>query len=112
VPGKNFEGTGGFGPWMVTADEIPDPEAMRLTTRLNGEVMQDTTVDKLIFSIPELIAYLSTVITLTPGDVIVSGTPGGVGAKRQPPVWMRAGDVCEIEVSGVGVLRNPIIDEA
>jgi 2-keto-4-pentenoate hydratase/2-oxohepta-3-ene-1,7-dioic acid hydratase in catechol pathway len=112
VPGKNFEGTGGFGPWMVTADEIPDPESMRLTTRLNGEVMQDTTVDKLIFSIPELIAYLSTVITLIPGDVIVSGTPGGVGAKRQPPVWMRAGDVCEIEVSGVGVLRNPIIDEA
>ncbi|OWY08380.1 5-carboxymethyl-2-hydroxymuconate isomerase [Thioclava sp. F42-5] len=112
MPGKTFAGTGGFGPWMVTADEIPDPTVMRLQTRLNGEVMQDTTLDMLVCSIPRLIAYCSTILPLLPGDVIVSGTPGGVGARRNPPVFMKDGDVCEIEVSGIGVLRNPVVAES
>lgn len=108
TPGKNFEGTGGFGPSLVTTDEIGENEVLTLETRLNGQVMQHTTTDLLIFSIPELINYVSTFITLLPGDVIVTGTPGGVGVKRQPPVFMKDGDVVEIEVSKVGILRNPI----
>jgi 2-keto-4-pentenoate hydratase/2-oxohepta-3-ene-1,7-dioic acid hydratase in catechol pathway len=112
MPGKTFAGTGGFGPWMVTADEIPDPTKMRLQTRLNGETVQDTTLDMLVTSIPRLIAYCSTILPLLPGDVIVSGTPGGVGARRNPPLWMKDGDICEIEVSGVGILSNPIKAEA
>lgn len=111
LAGKTFAGTGGFGPWMVTADEIPDPSAMTLETRLNGEVVQHTTIDMMITGIPELIAYISTVLPLLPGDVIVTGTPGGVGSRRTPPVWLRAGDVVEVEVSGVGVLRNPVVAE-
>lgn len=111
IPGKTFAGTGAFGPWMVTADEIPDPTKLRLITRLNGEVMQETTTDLLVTSIPALIAYCSTIIPLQPGDVIVTGTPGGVGAKRTPQVWMKDGDVCEIEISGVGILSNPIVAE-
>lgn len=107
-PGKNFYRTGGFGPWMVTADEIPPGTVMTLTTRLNGEEVQRTTTDLLIFSIPQLIAYLSTVMPLETGDVIVSGTPGGVGAKRNPPLWMKAGDTVEVEVDRIGVLRNPV----
>lgn len=112
MPGKTFASTGGFGPWMVTADEIPDPTKMRLQTRLNGETVQDTTLDMLVTSIPRLIAYCSTILPLLPGDVIVSGTPGGVGARRSPPLWMKDGDICEIEVSGVGILSNPIKAEA
>lgn len=112
VPGKNFWRTGGFGPWMVTADEIPFDTVMTLTTRLNGVEMQRATTDMLIHSIARQIAYVSTIAPLEPGDVIVTGTPGGVGARRTPPVWMKAGDVCEIEVDRVGVLRNPIADEA
>lgn len=108
MPGKTFAGTGAFGPWMVTADEIPDPAALRLQTRLNGQVVQDTDVSLLICSIPRLIAYCSTILPLLPGDVIVSGTPGGVGARRNPPLWMRDGDVCEVEISGVGTLSNPV----
>jgi 2-keto-4-pentenoate hydratase/2-oxohepta-3-ene-1,7-dioic acid hydratase in catechol pathway len=108
MPGKTFAGTGGFGPWMVTADEIPDPTKMRLQTRLNGEVVQDTSLSLLVASIPRLIAYCSTILPLLPGDVIVSGTPGGVGARRSPPLWMVDGDVCEVEVSGVGTLSNPV----
>lgn len=81
MPGKTFAGTGGFGPWMTTADEIEDHTKMRLQTRLNGEVMQDTTLDMLVCSIPRLIAYCSTILPLLPGDVLVSGTPGGVGAR-------------------------------
>jgi 2-keto-4-pentenoate hydratase/2-oxohepta-3-ene-1,7-dioic acid hydratase in catechol pathway len=108
MPGKTFAGTGGFGPWMVTADEIPDPTKMRLRTRLNGEVVQDTSLSLLVASIPRLIAYCSTILPLLPGDVIVSGTPGGVGARRSPPLWMVDGDVCEVEVSGVGTLSNPV----
>lgn len=108
MPGKTFFQTGGFGPWMVTADEIPDPTIMQLTTRLNGEVVQQSGIDMLITSIPRLIAYCSTILPLLPGDVIVSGTPGGVGAKRTPPLWMRDGDVCEVTITGIGTLSNPI----
>ncbi|EAV41203.1 hypothetical protein SIAM614_28991 [Stappia aggregata IAM 12614] len=108
MPGKTFAGTGGFGPWMVTSDEIPDPSKLHLQTRLNGEVVQDTDVSLLVTSIPRLIAYCSTILPLLPGDVIVSGTPGGVGARRSPPLFMKDGDVCEVEVSGIGILSNPV----
>ena len=111
TPGKNFERSGAFGPWLVTADEIPDPAALQLTTRLNGQVMQEAPTSDLIFDIPALIAYVSTFTTLYPGDVISTGTTGGVGAFREPPVWMKPGDTVEIEISGIGVLRNPIIDD-
>lgn len=112
MPGKTFAGTGAFGPWLVTADEIPDPSNLTLTTRLNGEVVQKTTTDLLITSIPRLIAYCSTILPLLPGDVIVSGTPGGVGAKRNPPLWMRNGDTVEVEISRIGVLTNPVVAES
>jgi 2-keto-4-pentenoate hydratase/2-oxohepta-3-ene-1,7-dioic acid hydratase in catechol pathway len=110
-PGKNFRHTGGFGPWMVTSDEIPFGTTMSLTTRLNGSVMQQATTDMLIHGIARQIAYVSTVAPLEPGDVIVTGTPGGVGSRRQPPVWMKAGDVVEIEVDRIGTLRNVVADE-
>ena len=106
--GKNFWRTGGFGPWMVTRDEIADNQVMTLVTRLNGQEMQRTTTDKLIHSIPRQIAHISAFMPLAPGDVIVTGTPGGVGAKRTPPVWMKAGDVVEVEVDAIGVLRNGV----
>ena len=106
--GKNFARTGAFGPWMVTRDEIADDRLMTLVTRLNGVEMQRTTTDKMIHSIPRQIAYLSTFMPLAAGDVIVTGTPGGVGARRTPPVWMKAGDTVEIEVDAIGVLRNTI----
>ncbi len=109
--GKNFAATGGFGPWMVTADEIPAETELTLITRLNGVEMQHTTTALMVHSIPKLIAHLSTWVPLAPGDVIVSGTPGGVGARREPPVWMKPGDVVEVEVSSVGVLRNTIEDD-
>ncbi|MBI1219977.1 MAG: 5-carboxymethyl-2-hydroxymuconate isomerase [Rhodobacteraceae bacterium] len=112
LPGKVFAGTGAFGPWMVTADEIPDPSALHLQTRLNGQVVQDATTDLLISSVPRLIAYCSTMLPLLPGDVIVTGTPGGVGARRTPPLWMMGGDTCEVEISGIGVLRNGVKNEA
>lgn len=111
VPGKNFTATGAFGPWLVTPDELGPIEELKLETRLNGETMQSATVSEMIFSIPEQIAYLSTIVELQPGDVIVTGTPGGVGVKREPPVFMKAGDVCEVEVSGIGILSNPIVDQ-
>ncbi|MDW3688235.1 fumarylacetoacetate hydrolase family protein [Cupriavidus sp. CV2] len=111
-PGKNFWRTGAFGPWMVTADEIPADTRMTLVTRLNGVEVQRATTDMMLHSIPRQIAYASTVAPLQPGDVIVTGTPGGVGAKRTPPLWMKAGDVVEVEVDRIGVLRNPIVDEA
>jgi 2-keto-4-pentenoate hydratase/2-oxohepta-3-ene-1,7-dioic acid hydratase in catechol pathway len=109
--GKNFAATGGFGPWMVTADEIPPGTTLTLVTRLNGAEMQRSTTEFMIHSIPRLISYLSTWVPLAPGDVIVSGTPGGVGARREPPVWMKPGDVIEVEVDKVGVLRNTIADD-
>jgi 2-keto-4-pentenoate hydratase/2-oxohepta-3-ene-1,7-dioic acid hydratase in catechol pathway len=108
LPGKNFPGTGAFGPWMVTADELPDPTAMTLVTRLNGEEMQRATTDTLTFTIPELIAYISQWTELHPGELIITGTPGGVGFTREPPVFMKEGDVIEVDISGIGVLRNPI----
>lgn len=112
IPGKNFWKTGGFGPWMVTADEIEPNQKLTLVTRLNGEEMQRATTDMLIHSIPRQIAYISSFLPLNPGDVIVTGTPGGVGAKRNPPVFMKEGDVVEIEVDAVGILRNTIAAEA
>lgn len=111
MPGKTFAATGGFGPWMVSADEIGDPTRLTLATRLNGAEVQRTTVDLMITPIPTLIAYTSTILPLLPGDVIVSGTPGGVGARRTPKLFMKDGDVVEVEVSGIGVLRNPVVAE-
>ncbi|NWE48462.1 fumarylacetoacetate hydrolase family protein [Pseudomonas gingeri] len=111
VPGKNFPQTGGFGPWLVTADEIGDPQDLELTTRLNGQVMQHTSTSDMIFDVRKLIEYCSTFTELAPGDVIVSGTTGGVGAFREPPVWMKPGDVVEVEISSLGILRNTIADE-
>src|SRR5688572_8638481 len=108
--GKNFARTGGFGPWMVTADDIPPSTVLTLSCRLNGERMQHATTEQMIFKIPRLIAYISTFTTLLPGDVIVTGTPGGVGARRTPPVWMKPGDKVEIEIDKVGVLENSIAD--
>jgi 2-keto-4-pentenoate hydratase/2-oxohepta-3-ene-1,7-dioic acid hydratase in catechol pathway len=107
-PGKNWPGTGAFGPWLVTADEVDDISELKIQTRLNGQVVQSAGLDQLIFTVPELIAYCSTWTDLHPGDVIVTGTPGGVGAARQPPLWMKAGDFVEVEISGVGLLANHI----
>ncbi len=109
--GKNFWHTGGFGPWMVTADEIRPDQVMTLVTRLNGQEMQRTTTDKMIHNIPRQLAYISTFIPLEAGDVIVTGTPGGVGNKRTPPVYMKPGDVVEIDVDAIGILRNTIRDD-
>jgi 2-keto-4-pentenoate hydratase/2-oxohepta-3-ene-1,7-dioic acid hydratase in catechol pathway len=112
TPGKNFPGTGSFGPWLVTADEIADPSLLSVTTRLNGEVVQSQPTADMLFPIPTIIEYLSAFTPLSPGDVIVSGTPGGVGAKRQPPLWMQAGDVVEVDIPGVGLLVNTVEDAA
>jgi len=110
--GKNFDGTGGFGPAFVTADELePGATGLRIQTRLNGEIMQDANTSDMVFDVAETIELLSECMTLEAGDVIVTGTPSGVGYARTPPVWMKAGDVCEIEVENVGLLRNPIADE-
>ena len=111
TPGKNFPGTGGFGPWLVTPDEVPGIARTTLVTRLNGEEVQRTSTDDLIFGIPALIAYCSEFTELVPGDVIITGTPSGVGAFRKPPLWMKPGDVVEVEIEGIGVLRNPIVAE-
>ncbi|CCE05758.1 conserved hypothetical protein [Bradyrhizobium sp. STM 3843] len=112
APGKNFVGTGGFGPWMVTTDELTDISKQTLITRLNGVEVQKAPISDLVFDVPALIAYCSTFTELVPGDVIVTGTTGGVGAYRNPPLWMKGGDVVEIEISGIGILRNPVKDEA
>ncbi|WP_238123042.1 MULTISPECIES: fumarylacetoacetate hydrolase family protein [unclassified Xanthobacter] len=112
LPGKNFRASGAFGPWIVLADTVPDYRALTLTTRLNGQVVQQASLAQLIFDLPTLISYISTFTPLEPGDVIVSGTPDGVGAFRQPPLWMQAGDRVEVEVTGIGTLSNPIADEA
>ena len=110
TPGKNFMATGGFGPWMVTSDEIHDLQNVTVESRLNGEVMQHAKVSDMIFPIPKLISYISTFTELVPGDVIATGTPGGVGSRRDPQVWMWPGDICEIDVSGVGILSNQIVE--
>ena len=112
TPGKNFPDTGAFGPWMVTPDEAGDLGPLRLQTRLNGEVMQDTTISQMIFDIPRQIEYCSAFTRLEPGDVIVTGTPGGVGSRRTPPIWMKSGDVVEVEIDRIGLLRNVVADEA
>ena len=109
--GKNFAHTGAFGPWMVTADEIPPNTRLTLSCRLNGERMQHATTDHMIFKIPKLIEYCSAWTPLSPGDVLVTGTPGGVGSRRNPPIWMKAGDRVEIEIDKVGVLENTIADD-
>ena len=111
VASKNFLGTGPLGPWIVTSDEIPDPTKLTLVTRLNGREMQRSGTDMLIHSIPAIIEFCSVFTPLSPGDIIATGTPDGIGAKQNPPVWMKAGDVLEIEISGIGTLRNKIVDE-
>ena len=111
IAGKNFDNSGAFGPWMTTADEIPNPDELHMTTRLNGKVMQDTSVDLMIFKTDYLIWYISAICELKPGDVIVTGTCAGVGHARKPPVWMVPGDTIEIEISRIGVLKNPIAQE-
>lgn len=110
--GKNFPDTGAFGPVVVAMESFDNDAVWSLTTRLNGEIVQQADTSMMIFSIPELVAYISTFTELMPGDVIVSGTPGGVGFKRTPPLLMQPGDVVEVEVGGVGVLRNSIVSEA
>lgn len=109
--GKNFPTSGPLGPWMTTADEIPDPTRLTLTTRLNGAIVQQSGTDKLIYSIPAIIAYISQFTMLVPGDVITTGTPDGVGFRRNPPLWMKSGDTIEVEISGIGTLRNRVTDE-
>jgi 2-keto-4-pentenoate hydratase/2-oxohepta-3-ene-1,7-dioic acid hydratase in catechol pathway len=109
--GKNFARTGGFGPWMVTADEIPPNTKMTLSCRLNGQQMQHATTEQMIFRIPKIIEYVSTWTTLVPGDVLVTGTPGGVGSRRTPPIWMKRGDKVEVEIDKVGILENTIGEE-
>jgi 2-keto-4-pentenoate hydratase/2-oxohepta-3-ene-1,7-dioic acid hydratase in catechol pathway len=108
TPGKNFPATGGFGPYFVTADEVKDIRSQTLTTRVNGVVKQQATIDMMIFDIPALITYISSFTKLNGGEIIVTGTPGGVGAARTPPEFMKPGDVCEIEITGIGTLRNTI----
>lgn len=112
TPGKNWPETGSFGPWMVTPDEFGPLGPQRLLTRLNGQVMQEAALSDMIFSVPQLIEYVSTFTPLSPGDVIVSGTPGGVGVKRDPPVFMKEGDRVEVEIDGLGVLVNTITRRA
>ncbi len=112
TPGKNFHHSGAMGPCIATADEIPDPSLLQLTTLVNGEVMQRGRVADLVFDIPALIEYCSTFSELLPGDIIATGTPGGVGAARTPPVWLQAGDTVEVEIPGVGRLRSPVRDES
>ena len=110
TPGKNFEDSGAMGPCIVTADEIPDPSVLELTTRVNGEVMQQGRVAELVFDIPALVEYCSTFAQLLPGDIIATGTPGGVGAARTPPAWLKDGDVVEVDIAKVGLLRSPVRD--
>jgi 2-keto-4-pentenoate hydratase/2-oxohepta-3-ene-1,7-dioic acid hydratase in catechol pathway len=109
--GKNFDRSGSMGPWLVTADEFESFDAIRLTTRVNGEIRQDDTTTNMLFSIPQLISYVSTFTTLKPGDVIATGTPTGAGARLDPPRFLVPGDVVEVEVAGVGILVNTVADE-
>jgi len=113
IPGKNFDGSGGFGPALVTADELPTGGAgLKIETRLNGTTVQSANTNDLIFKVADLISILSEVMTFEPGDVLVTGTPSGVGFARKPPLFLKAGDVCEVEVEGIGVLSNPVVDES
>jgi 2-keto-4-pentenoate hydratase/2-oxohepta-3-ene-1,7-dioic acid hydratase in catechol pathway len=110
--GKNFDATGGFGPWMVTADELPaGAKGLKIESRLNGQLMQSDNTDNMMFPIAETLVDITQGMTLEPGDLVVTGTPSGVGFARKPPVWMKAGDTIEIEIEKVGLLRNPVEDE-
>jgi len=110
--GKNFDGTGAFGPVFVTADELPDGcKGLKLETRLNGVTVQSASIASMVFDVASQIEIISAAITLAPGDLLVTGTPAGVGLARKPPLWMKPGDICEVEIEGIGVLRNPILDE-
>ncbi len=111
MPGKNFRRSGSFGPWLVTPDEIGDIGALQLTTRLNGSVVQQTLLDDLLFDTAALIAYISQIWEVQPGDVIATGTPGGVGSMRKPPLWMKPGDSVEVEIDRLGTLTNRIVAE-
>lgn len=111
IPGKNFERSGAIGPWIVSTDDVTDPQQLTLTTRVNGEVMQQASTSDMLFSVAELIAYCSTFTTLEPGDIIATGTPAGVGYARTPPRFLQAGDVVEVEIESVGTLRNQVTDE-
>jgi 2-keto-4-pentenoate hydratase/2-oxohepta-3-ene-1,7-dioic acid hydratase in catechol pathway len=111
TPGKNFPDTGAFGPWMMTPDELGELGPLRIQTRVNGQVVQDATFEQMIFDIPRIIEYCSSFTRLEPGDVIATGTPGGVGAKRTPPLWLKPGDTVEVEIDRLGTLRNGIADE-
>lgn len=111
TPGKNFPATGGFGPALVTADEVLDLASQRVQTRLNGELVQDQPISDMIWDIPTLVAYCSTFTELVPGDVIITGTPGGVGDKRVPPLYLKGGDRVEVSIGVIGTLSNPVIDE-
>jgi acylpyruvate hydrolase len=111
--GKNFDRTGAFGPWMVSADELPaGARGLKIESRLNGQVLQSDNTANMIFPVAETLVDVSQAMTLEPGDLLVTGTPSGVGHARKPPLWMKDGDICEIEIEGVGVLRNPVRDEA
>jgi 2-keto-4-pentenoate hydratase/2-oxohepta-3-ene-1,7-dioic acid hydratase in catechol pathway len=110
--GKNFDLSGSLGPWLVTADELPPGgQGLKIECRLNGQVMQSDNTDNMMFPLRETLVAITEGITLEPGDIVLTGTPSGVGHARKPPVWMRNGDVCEVEIEGVGVLRNRIADE-
>jgi len=112
VAGKNFYRSGAFGPWLVTTDQIPDPTILSLRTRINGEVLQQGKVSDLYIKIEDLIEYVSTICQLNPGDVIATGTPGGVGAARDPQRWLEPGDTIEIDIDGIGILENRVVDES
>ena len=111
IIGKTFDTFGPTGPHLVTADEVPDPHALPIRLRLNGATMQDSNTSQMIFGVGETLAYLSQVMTLEPGDLIFTGTPPGVGVARKPPVYLKGGDVVEVEIDGLGVLRNPVVQE-
>jgi 2-keto-4-pentenoate hydratase/2-oxohepta-3-ene-1,7-dioic acid hydratase in catechol pathway len=107
--GKNWSHTGAFGPWLITTDEVPDPNCLPIHTYLNGQLVQDDNTAHMVRSVPELIAYISAFSPLSPGDVIITGSPGGVGMKRTPPLFLKDGDLIEVEVEGVGRLSNPVL---
>jgi 2-keto-4-pentenoate hydratase/2-oxohepta-3-ene-1,7-dioic acid hydratase in catechol pathway len=110
--GKNFDRTGGFGPWLVTADEVPaGGKGLKIHTRLNGTTLQSDNTDNMMFPVAETLVYVSQGMTLEPGDICFTGTPSGVGHARKPPLWMKPGDSCEIDIEGIGVLSNPIAEE-
>jgi 2-keto-4-pentenoate hydratase/2-oxohepta-3-ene-1,7-dioic acid hydratase in catechol pathway len=111
LTGKTFDTFAPIGPVLVTADEVPDPQNLGIRLRLNGQTMQDSNTRQLIFSVEELVAYISQVVTLQPGDLIFTGTPPGVGVARKPPVYLKGGDVVEVEIDGLGILRNPVEQE-